>query len=54
MKEGNISLAKTAVPKKERESRNKVTNYIVSENVIFLIGVDIYVKCAMTAGNLSG
>lgn len=54
MKERSISLDKTAVPKKERECRNKVTNYIVRENVNFLIGDDIYFKCAMTAGNLSG
>ena len=53
-KERNSSLAKTTVPKKERESRNKATNYIVRENVNFLIGDDIYFKCAMTAGNLSG
>ena len=52
-KERNSSLAKTTVPKKERESRNKATNYIVRENVNFLIGDDIYFKCAMTAGNLS-
>lgn len=38
----------------ERTSRNKVTNYIVRKNVNFLIGDDIYFKCAMTAGNLSG
>lgn len=30
------------------------TNYIVRKNVNFLIGDDIYFKCAMTAGNLSG
>lgn len=52
-KERNISRLRLRCQRK-RESRNKVTDYIVRENVNFLIGDDIYFKCAMTAGNLSG